>query len=98
MALQSVRQDLHAPTLWATVAVSTAAVLHTTAAPANAQHLPSIVIFNGGSAGGNAVFKDQAGTTLTYALQAGQMLAIGGVSEITSANACIVLVGWVPEP
>ncbi len=98
MALQTIRTDLHPPTLWATVAVSTAAVLHSTAAPPNAQLLPSIVIFNGGAAGGNAVFKDQAGTTLTYALQAGQMLAIGGVAEITAANACIVLVGWCPEP
>ncbi len=56
------------------------------------------MIFNGGAAGGNAVFKDQAGTTITFALQAGQMLAIGGVAEITNANACIVLVGWCPEP
>jgi hypothetical protein len=98
MALQTIRADIHPPTLWATVAVSTASVLHTTGAPANAQHLPSYVAFNGGAAGGNAVFKDQAGTTITLALQAGQMLVVGGVAEITSANACVVLVGWNPEP
>jgi uncharacterized protein YigE (DUF2233 family) len=98
MALNTIRTDLHPPTLYATVAVSTAAVLHTTAAPTNAQHLPSFVCFNGGASGGNAVFKDQAGTTITYALQAGQMLVIGGVAEITAANACVVLVGWNPEP
>ena len=98
MALTSLRTDLHAPVYWRAFAVSTAAVLHSTDAPAQCQVLPAIVIFNGGSAGGNAVFKDVGGTTTTFALQAGQILPIGGVAELTSANACIALVGWCPEP
>jgi hypothetical protein len=98
MSLHTVRNDLHAPVYWRAFAVSTAAVLHSTDAPAPAQNLPSLVIFNGGAAGGNAVFKDVGGTTVTFALQAGQMLPIGGVAELTSANACTVLVGWCPEP
>lgn len=98
MALQTVRTDLHPPTLWKAFAVSTAAVLHSTDAPANAQCLPSIVFFNGGAAGGNAVFKDCNAVTTTFAVAAGQLLPIGGVAELTSANACTVLVGWCPEP
>jgi hypothetical protein len=98
MALATVRNDLHAPVYWRAFAVSTAAVLHSTDAPAQCQVLPAIVIFNGGAAGGNAVFKDVGGTTTTFALQAGQLLPIGGVAELTSANACTVLVGWNVEP
>lgn len=96
---QSIRSDLHAPTLWKAFAASTAVNLHDTDAPAQAKGiLPAIVIFNGGAAGGNAVFTDAAGTTTTYALAAGQMLVIGGVHTVTVANACPVLAGWNPEP
>lgn len=98
MALATVRNDLHAPVYWRAFAVSTAAVLHSTDAPAQCQVLPAIVIFNGGAAGGNAVFKDVGGTTTTFALQAGQLLPIGGVAELTTGNACTVLVGWNVEP
>ena len=98
MGLATVRNDLHAPVYWRAFAVSTAAVLHSTDAPAQCQVLPAIVIFNGGAAGGNAVFKDVGGTTTTFALQAGQLLPIGGVAELTNANACIALVGWNVEP
>lgn len=98
MALATVRNDLHAPVYWRAFAVSTAAVLHSTDAPAQCQVLPAIVIFNGGAAGGNAVFKDVGGTTTTFALQAGQLLPIGGVAELTNTNACIALVGWNVEP
>lgn len=79
---------------WRAFAVSTAAVLHSTDAPTQQQFLPALVIFNGGAAGGNAVFKDVGGTTVTFALSAGQILALGGVAELTSANACTALVGW----
>jgi hypothetical protein len=98
MALATVRNDLHAPVYWKAFAVSTAAVLHDADAPANCKVLPSLVIFQGGAAGGNAVFKDVIGVTTTFAVQAGQLLPIGGVAELTSANALIVLVGWCPEP
>lgn len=96
---QSIRSDLHAPTLWKAFAASTAVSFHGADAPAQAAGiLPAVVIFNGGAAGGNAVFTDAAGTTTTYALQAGQMLVIGGVHTVTVANACPVLAGWNPEP
>jgi hypothetical protein len=62
MAKSSVRRDLFAPCLAKTFAASTAAVLHSTDAPSNAQHLPCGVVIGVGAAAGQFVFTAVTGT------------------------------------
>lgn len=97
MAKTSVRKDLHSPCLARVIAATTAAVLHSTAAPASAQHLPCGVMFHGA---GNFVWIDSSGTTVTTVVTAESVGIYCPIAptELDATNAVAVTVFWQPEP
>lgn len=97
MATTPVRTDTNPPVFGRVIAISTAAVLHSTAAPANAQVMPSGVIFHNA---GNFVWIDASGTTVTTVVPAtacGLFVPISPTA-LDATNAVAVTVLWHPEP
>jgi|SRR5690606_30482592 len=100
MAQSSVRRDLFAPPFAKTFAASTPAVLHSTDAPANAQHLPCAVLIGVGAAAGQFVFVDANGVTNTVELGdiVDPLYLPIAPAELTEANDFPVTVFWNPAP